>query len=78
MPLDVMYMLGVMGSLFTNYNLPRFLFIIIFGILLMELTARKGWAGYTLPGIASQQALEKIITNLTDPFKPVYVNDAVE
>jgi len=51
MPLDVILMLGVLGSLLTNYTMPFWMFSIVLGIFLVAFTAFKGWSGYSLAGI---------------------------
>jgi Na+/proline symporter len=49
MPLDVLLMLGVLGSLITGLSVE--LFILVFGVFLILFTAKKGWSGYSLAGI---------------------------
>ena len=51
MPLDVILMLGVLGSLLTNNTVPIWIFSIVLGIFLIGFTALKGWSGYSLAGI---------------------------
>jgi len=51
MPMDVMYTLGWIGQLLTDYTLPLELFTVVFGAGLILFTCYKGWAGYALSGI---------------------------
>lgn len=51
MPLDVMFMLGIMIWMLTGYIAPIPLCIIIAGVAVVYFTAKFGWAGYSLPGI---------------------------
>ncbi len=51
MPMDVMLMLGVLGVLLTGGALPAGIFVIVFGLILVAFTAKKGWAGYSIAGV---------------------------
>jgi len=51
MPLDVMLILGVIGSMLTGYALPIELFIVVFGLFLIAFTAWRPWSGYSLAGV---------------------------
>jgi len=50
MPLDVMLMLGVMGTLLVS-DVPFEMLVLVLGVFLIAYTALKGWSGYSIAGI---------------------------
>jgi hypothetical protein len=53
MPLDVLFVLGLIVQLFTDYTVPLIIAIPVMAVLLIMFTRKYGWATYSVFGVAS-------------------------
>lgn len=51
LPVSVIFSMGLLGGTLSDYGIPLWVFMILFGGTFVAFTAKNGWSGYSLPGI---------------------------